>query len=166
MLRPYQRTKMNQSTHPITIPREYPPAPLVGVAVAVFNQTGEVLLVKRGRPPSLGMWGLPGGLLDLGESLADGGRREVWEECGIEIELGGLVDVFEPIQRDAQDRIQYHYVVIDFWARYVAGDPQAQDDAAAIAWVAVEELDNLKMTTETRAVIQKGYGLAMGKHSG
>lgn len=163
MLRPYPRTKMTRSTYPITLPREYPPAPLVGVAAAVFNETGEVLLVERGRPPSLGVWGLPGGLLDLGESLADGARREVWEECGVEIEIGGLADVFEPIQRDAEDRIQYHFVVIDFWARYVAGDPQAQDDAAAIAWISMEELDSLKITAETRAVIRKGYGLAMAR---
>jgi ADP-ribose pyrophosphatase YjhB (NUDIX family) len=133
----------------------------VGVAAAIFNMAGEVLLIQRGRPPGQGTWGLPGGLLDLGESLADGVRREVWEECGVEIEIGGLADVFEPIQRDAEDRIQYHYVVIDFWARYVAGDPQAQDDAAAVAWVTVDQLADLKMSAETRAVIRKGHLLAM-----
>lgn len=154
---------MSRSTHPITIPREYPPAPLVGVAAAVFNEAGEVLLVQRGRPPSQGMWGLPGGLLDLGESLADGVRREVWEECGVEIEIGGLADVFEPIQRDAEDRVQYHFVVIDFWARHLSGDPVAQDDAAAIGWVAVDQLDDLSMSAETRAVIRKAYTLATGE---
>jgi ADP-ribose pyrophosphatase YjhB (NUDIX family) len=150
---------MTRSSHPITIPREYPPVPLVGVAAAVFNEMGEVLLVERGRPPSQGMWGLPGGLLDLGESLADGVRREVWEECGVEIEIGGLADVFEPIQRDAEDRIQYHFVVIDFWARHISGDPIAQDDAAAVAWVAVDPMDNLPMSAETRAVIHKAHDL-------
>jgi 8-oxo-dGTP diphosphatase len=154
-----RRDTLSRSTYPISIPREYPPAPLVGVAAAVFNAAGEVLLVERGRPPSQGMWGLPGGLLDLGESLADGVRREVWEECCVEIEIGGLADVFEPIQRDVEDRIQYHFVVIDFWARHIGGDPQAQDDAAAVDWVAVDQLDDLPMSAETRAVIRKGYDL-------
>src|SRR5690606_18640378 len=123
-------TAMSHPTQPVTLPREYPPAPLVGVAAVIFNEAGDVLLVERGRPPSQGLWGLPGGLLDLGEALIEGVRREVREECGVEIMVGGLADVFEPIQRDIEDRVQYHFVVIDYWAYYVSGDPHADDDAA------------------------------------
>jgi 8-oxo-dGTP diphosphatase len=139
------------------IQREYPQAPLVGVAAAVFNEDGHVLLVKRGRPPGQGEWGLPGGLLDLGETLAEGAHREVAEECGIEIEIGGLADVFEPIQRDEAGRIQYHYVVVDFWAHHKSGDPLPADDAAAVAWVPVDQLETLAMRDETRLVIHKAH---------
>lgn len=144
-------------TYPVSIPREYPPAPLVGVAAAVFNEQGEVLLVERGRPPSQGLWGVPGGLLDLGETLAEGARREVREECGVEIEIGGLVHVFEPIQRDGDGRIQYHYVVVDFWASYAGGHPRPDDDAAAVAWVTLAQLDDLPMGEETRQVVRQGH---------
>ncbi len=106
----------HEAARPVTLSRRYPAAPLVGVAAAVFDATGRVLLVQRGRPPAAGSWGLPGGLLDLGEKLADGARREVREECGIEIAVGSVVGVFEPLQFDDQGRIEYHYVVVDFWA--------------------------------------------------
>jgi 8-oxo-dGTP diphosphatase len=142
---------------PVAIRREYPLAPLVGVAAAVFNEQGEVLLVERGRPPSQGQWGLPGGLLDLGETLAEGAHREVREECGIEIEIVGLADVFEPIQRDEAGRVQYHFVVVDFWARYLAGQLAPADDAAAVAWVPLDQIDSLTMSNETRLVIHKAH---------
>ena len=144
-------------TYPVTTPRRYPLAPLVGVATALFRDNGDVLLVQRGRPPAQGQWGLPGGLLDLGETLRDGAVREVREECGIEIALGEIVGAFEPIEVDDEGRIEYHFVVIDFWARYLSGEPVAQDDAAAIAWVALGELGEYAMTEETRGVIKKAH---------
>ena len=88
--------------------REYPEHPIVGVA-AVVLRAGQVLLVQRGREPAKGLWGLPGGMLELGETVAEGVRREVWEECGVEIEVGPLVGVFEPMQRDDAGRLRYHY---------------------------------------------------------
>jgi ADP-ribose pyrophosphatase YjhB (NUDIX family) len=142
---------------PITVSRRYPPAPLVGVGVAVFNDAGQVLLVKRGRPPRAGQWSLPGGLLDLGERLAAGARREVWEECAIEVEIGTLVATFEPIEWDTEGRVEYHYVVIDFWAKYLRGEAKAQDDAAEVAWVDVGALATLSLNPETVTVIQKAH---------
>lgn len=133
--------------------RRYPDAPLVGVAAAVFNAAGQVLLVQRGRPPRVGSWGLPGGLIDVGERLVDGAAREVREECGIEIEVMELVAVFEPIYHDDQGRIEYHYVVLDYWARYVSGEPVASDDAMAVAWVAMADLGDFQLLPETRSVI-------------
>jgi mutator protein MutT len=142
---------------PITVNRRYPAAPLVGVGVVVFNDQGDVLLVKRGRPPRAGQWSLPGGLIDLGERLADAARREVREECAIEIELGDLLTAFEPIEWDAEGRVEYHYVVIDYWACYLSGEAQAQDDAAALLWCAIANLAALNLRTETQQVILQAH---------
>jgi len=144
-------------TQPVTLDRRYPPAPLVGVAAAVFNGGGQVLLVRRGRPPRQGQWGLPGGLIDLGERLRDGVRREVAEECGIEIEVGGIVATFEPIQRDEEGRVEYHFVVIDYWARHVRGEAIAADDAAAVAWVGMDELGAYALSADTHGVVVKAH---------
>ncbi len=144
-------------TTPISVQRRYPPAPLIGVGVVVFNQDGHVLLVKRGRPPRAGQWSIPGGLIDVGELLADAARREVREECAIEIELGGQIAIFEPIERDAEQRVEYHYVIIDYWAKYVSGEAVAQDDAADLAWVATNALAPLNLRRDTEAVILDAY---------
>ena len=103
--------------------REYPSHPRVGVAAVVLRDN-QVLLVQRGREPGKGSWGLPGGMLELGETLAEGACREVMEECGVEIEVGPLVAVFEPMQRDEDGRLRFHYVVVDYLARYVSGEPR------------------------------------------
>ena len=144
-------------TTPVAVRRRYPDAPLVGVAAAVFNRNGEVLLVQRGRPPRQGSWGLPGGLIDLGERLAHGARREVYEECGIDIEVVDIVATFEPIMRDDDGRVEYHYVVIDFWARHLSGEATPQDDAAAVAWVAMERLDQYDLLHESCDVVERAY---------
>jgi len=134
--------------------REYPEHPIVGVA-AVVLRAGQVLLVQRGREPAKGLWGLPGGMLELGETVAEGVRREVWEECGVEIEVGPLVGVFEPMQRDDAGRLRYHYVVLDYLARYVGGELQAADDADDARWVSPAELERLPMLVETREMIKR-----------
>lgn len=145
------------TTYPVKARRRYPDAPLVGVGVAVFDTAGRILLVKRGNPPRAGQWGLPGGLVDLGERLADAARREVAEECAIEIDLGGIIGTFEPIEHDAEGQIEYHYVVVDFWARYRTGTAQAHDDAAALAWVAMSELDGYALNADSAGVVADAY---------
>lgn len=144
-------------TKPITVNRRYPAAPLVGVGVVVLNAQGEVLLVKRGKPPRAGEWSLPGGLIDLGERLEDAARREVQEECGIEIAIGGFVATFEPIIYDDAGEIEYHYVLIDYWATYVSGEVVAQDDATAVAWVTVPTLDQFNLRKDTLRVINDAH---------
>ena len=146
-------------TQPVTARRRYPDAPLVGVAAAVFNAAGEVLLAQRSRPPRAGSWGLPGGLLDLGETLEDGARREVSEECGVEVAIGGIAGVFEPITRDEEGRVEYHYVVIDYWATWTSGTPRAGDDAADVRWVALDELPAYALLPDSYAVVQRAYEL-------
>lgn len=139
--------------------REYPEHPIVGVA-AVVVRDDQVLLVQRGREPGKGLWGVPGGVLELGEAVVDGVRREVREECGIEIEVGPLLGVFEPRQRDDAGRLRYHYVVLDYLARYVSGELRAADDADDARWVALDALESLPMLAETRAMIRQGVELA------
>jgi ADP-ribose pyrophosphatase YjhB (NUDIX family) len=134
--------------------REYPEHPIIGVA-AIVLRGDQVLLVQRGREPAKGLWGLPGGMLELGETVAEGVRREVLEECGVEVEVGPLVGVFEPMQRDDDGRLRYHYVVLDYLARYAGGELQAADDADDARWVALDALERLPMLAETRAIIRK-----------
>lgn len=154
---------MKEPTYPIRARRHYPDAPLVGVGVAVFNHLGQVLLVRRGQPPRAGAWGLPGGLLDLGETLADGARRELREECLVEAELGGIAGIFEPIQRDAEGNVEYHYVVVDFWATYVSGEAVASDDVTAVAWVPMAQLDNYAVSPDSRQVIKDAFQCWQGR---
>ena len=155
-----------EATFPVTISREYPPAPLVAVAAVVLDDDGRVLMVERGRPPSQGMWALPGGLLDMGEAVRDGVVREVREETGAEIEVVELVDLFEPIHRDADGRIRYHFVVIDFWAHFRGGTVAPDDDAEQAAWVSLARLEDLPMEEATRRVVRKGHALWQKKEAG
>ena len=134
--------------------REYPSLPMVGVAAVVLRE-GQVLLVLRGREPAKGIWGIPGGLLELGETLAEGARREVLEECNVEIQVGPVVGVFEPMQRDPDGRLRYHYVVVDLLAHYLGGDLRAADDADDARWVDVGRLEELTILPETVAIIRK-----------
>jgi 8-oxo-dGTP diphosphatase len=123
--------------------REFPAQPLVGVGGVVLDAEGRVLLVRRGTAPLLGRWSLPGGLLELGETLAEGVKREVLEETGLNVLPEAIVDVIDRIYRyneegmsdEKQSRIQFHYVVVDYWCRVLSGDLKPASDAAEVAWV-------------------------------
>lgn len=156
---PASTTHLSAATQPVTAQRRYPGAPLIGVAAAVFNTQGAVLLVQRSQPPRAGSWGLPGGLLDLGELLEDGARREVREECSIEIAIGGVAGIFEPIMRDETGKVEYHYVVIDYWASWLSGEPHASDDAAAVCWVALDDLAPFALLPDSHGVVQRAHEL-------
>ena len=138
----------------MTDTREYPARPICGVGVVV-QKDDAVLLIQRGNPPRRGDWGLPGGVVELGETLRDAARREVCEECGIEIALGDLIDTFEVLQRGDAGRLQYHYIIIDFAAEYVGGDVCAASDVLDARWVEYPDLDAFVLPTKTREVIQK-----------
>jgi ADP-ribose pyrophosphatase YjhB (NUDIX family) len=139
--------------------REYPDNPLVGVG-AVIVEDGRVLLIRRGQAPLLGEWSLPGGVLECGETLREATIREASEETGLVVETGELLGVYERVIRSDDGRVRYHYVLIDFLCRSVAGNLKAASDAADARWFAPEDLDALNLARDTRDVI--GTGL-MGK---
>jgi ADP-ribose pyrophosphatase YjhB (NUDIX family) len=136
--------------------REYPARPIVGIGVAVLRPAAgepEVLLVRRGRAPSLGSWALPGGAQELGETAADAARREILEECGVvlgEVHLAANVD---SIHRDEQGRVRFHYTIIDFAALWQGGDAVPGDDVSEVAWVAVDALEPFRLWSEAHRVI-------------
>jgi len=135
--------------------REYPDNPLVGVG-AVIVEDNRVLLIRRGQPPLLGEWSLPGGVLECGETLCEATVREVREETGLVVETGEMLGVYERVIRSDEGRVRYHYVLIDFLCRAVGGDMKAGSDAADVRWVASEELDGLNLPHDTRDVIERG----------
>jgi 8-oxo-dGTP diphosphatase len=135
--------------------REYPETPLVGVG-AIIIEDGRVVLVKRGHPPLEGKWSIPGGVLEIGETLRKAAVREALEETGLAVEPGELLGVFERVIPDEQGRMRYHYVLIDFLCRRVAGELEAGDDASEVRWVRREELAGLELARETEEVILKG----------
>jgi ADP-ribose pyrophosphatase len=134
----------------------YPDHPLLAVGAVVIHQ-GRVLLVRRLRPPGQGQWAIPGGKVDLGETLAQAAEREILEETGLTIAAGEPVYTFEVIDRDEAGQVRYHYVIIDLAARYVAGDLRAGDDAEEARWVAPEELSVLEVHPRTRELLQKEF---------
>lgn len=143
------------------IQREYRDAPLVGVGALIWrSDLGQVLLVQRSREPSLGLWALPGGLVEIGETLAEALVREVAEETGLTVQPGPFIGSFEPIVRDDDGRVRFHYVVLDYLAFWQAGEPQAGDDASDVGWFTPSALDALPMSTATRAMVRKGIALA------
>ena len=132
--------------------REYPDRPIVGVG-AVIIQNGFVLLIRRGHAPMKGEWSLPGGALEVGETLDEGVRREVLEETGLQIEPVVIVDVFDRIARDQAGRVQYHYVLVDYLCRIAGGTTACGSDATDLRWAALDELGGL--APFTRKVIEK-----------
>jgi 8-oxo-dGTP diphosphatase len=136
--------------------REFPEVPLVGVG-AIIIEDARVVLVKRGHPPLQAEWSIPGGLLEVGELVREGAIREAREETGLTVEAGELLGVYDRVQRDTEQRVQYHYVLIDFLCRRVAGDLAAASDAAEVGWFSREELPALKLAEDTLEVIRKGF---------
>jgi 8-oxo-dGTP diphosphatase len=118
-----------------------------------------VLLERRGQPPKQDTWALPGGLIELGETAQEAVRREVREECGIEVEVGPVLGLFEPIEQQPDGRILYHFVVIDFLARYVSGDLLRGDDAAEVRWVAPTDVAGYELTPVGQEMVAKALAL-------
>jgi ADP-ribose pyrophosphatase YjhB (NUDIX family) len=135
--------------------REYPEMPFVGVG-AVIVQDGRVLLIRRGQPPLLGEWSLPGGVLECGETLREATVRETREETGLDVKTVDMLGVYERVIRSDDGRVRYHYVLIDFLCRPVAGELKSGSDAREARWFTTQEFPGANLSADTLEVIHRG----------
>jgi len=138
------------------IKRHYPEQPLVGVGAVIFRGE-EVLLVRRAQEPALGEWSLPGGLVELGETLTEALRRELLEETGLTVAIRGIAAVLERIYRDDAGGIPYHYVLVDFLCDYIGGDITAASDINAAHFFPVNDLPRDHLPPFTAQVIRRAW---------
>ena len=134
------------------IDRRYPTRPIVGVGTVVMD-SDMVLMIKRGKPPRQGSWSLPGGAQELGETIREAARREVREETGLEIGIFGLIDVVDSVRSDADDKIEYHYTLIDLAGYSVGGTLMAGGDAQDCRWFTRTEINAMDIWSETKRII-------------
>jgi ADP-ribose pyrophosphatase len=134
--------------------RLYPRLPVAGVGVVVFNK-GRLLLVKRGNEPNKGKWSIPGGGIELGETIKEAAQREVFEECSVKIKIMRVLDAADNIVRDNDGRIRYHYAIIDLLANYIGGDLKAQSDAQDCGWFMPEEVAGMDITPILRTMLEQ-----------
>ncbi|GBC60505.1 NUDIX hydrolase [Desulfonema ishimotonii] len=135
---------------------EYPDFPRVGVGAVVFKNEC-VLLVRRGNPPAKDMWAIPGGRLELGESLQMAAEREILEETGVVIRAGEPAFTFDAIIRDDDGTVRFHYVIVDLLAEYVSGVPWPGDDALEARWVSADEIATLAVNSATRKLLRRHF---------
>jgi ADP-ribose pyrophosphatase YjhB (NUDIX family) len=142
---------------------EYPERPIVGVGAVVVHD-GRALIVKRAHDPRKGEWSLPGGRVELGETLVDATRREILEESGLEVTVGDIVEVFDRIHQ-ADGRVRYHFVIVDFLCVWTGGLLRAGDDAEDAAWVTGEEAEAYGVNEHAVRVLRKGLAMAAAASS-
>lgn len=139
--------------------REYPKQPLVGVG-AIIVQRGRIALIKRGKPPLMGEWSIPGGMLELGETVRHGVEREALEETGLVVQARELLGVFDRIVCDAEGQFSYHYVLVDFLCEVISGELCAGHDACDADWFTPEQVASLPLAADTAQVIHLGFSKA------
>lgn len=135
----------------------YPDCPRVAVGAVVFKDNS-VLLVRRAQPPSQNIWAIPGGSVEIGETLQAAAEREILEETGVKIRAGEPVFTFDYIDRDKAGRIRFHYVIVDLMADYISGEPNAGDDAADARWVSSGAIGGLAVSKMTRRLLNSRFG--------
>lgn len=133
---------------------EYPDGPQSAVGAIVIRGK-EVLLVKRNNPPGRGLWSIPGGCVELGETLQEAAEREIREETGVIIRATKPVYTFDVIERDDEGRIRFHYVIVDLLAEYMSGKPHPRSDVCEARWVQAQELEQLHVSKITEKVLKK-----------
>jgi 8-oxo-dGTP diphosphatase len=136
--------------------RRYPSRPFLGVG-ALIIEDGRILLVERGKEPLKGFWSIPGGIVETGEKLEEGIRREVLEETGLDVEPYSMFEIFERIIPDGEGKPEYHYVLIDYLCRRLSGEPAAASDVSRVAWVSENELSRYRITEGTLGVIERAF---------
>jgi ADP-ribose pyrophosphatase len=133
---------------------EYPDRPRVAIGGVVIKDD-RVLLVRRGKPPAFGEWAIPGGSVELGETLKQAVERELREETGIIVRAGEVCHLFEAVKRDDHGLVQFHYVIIDLMADHLSGEPAPASDVTEAAWLAPEDLEESDINTSTLALLRK-----------
>jgi 8-oxo-dGTP diphosphatase len=136
------------------VKRLYPTQPVVGVGAIVLRK-GEILLEQRGNEPARGQWTIPGGVVEIGESLEDAVRRETKEETGLDVQHAHLIDVVDQVHLDQKGSIEYHYVIIDYVVTVKSGEPHAASDAKALRWVPIGEVEGYNLTPSFRRFFVK-----------
>ena len=139
--------------------RQYPERPIVGVG-AVIVDDGKVVLVKRKYEPLKGQWSLPGGMVEIGETLETALAREMLEETALRVEVGPVIEVFDRIMHDEERRVRYHFVLIDYLCWPVAGTLQAGSDVEEAIWAQPATLGDYALTEKATSVIARGLTLA------
>lgn len=133
-------------------PRHYPHRPVLAVSVALWAGS-RVLLVRRARAPLAALWSFPGGVVEIGERLKEAAAREVREETGLEVEIGEAIERAEVIRRDADGRVERHYVIVVFAGRRISGEERPGDDADAVRWVDMSDLRHYELTPDTARIL-------------
>jgi ADP-ribose pyrophosphatase len=128
----------------------------VAVGAIVFNDS-KILLVRRAKPPAEDLWAIPGGSVEIGETLKAAAEREILEETGIRICAGEPVLAFDVLDRDGDGRVRFHYVIVDLMAEYLQGEPQAGDDALEASWVSADELKKLNVSSTTLDLLKTRF---------
>ena len=134
--------------------KEYPKHPIVGVG-AIIIQNGKILIVRRGSEPGKGKWSVPGGLVELGETVEQTVVREVKEECGLDVEVDRLIDVVDSMTFDGNGKLKYHFVILDFFVKLKGGELKPGDDAKEALWVPVEEVEKYDLTKTFRDFLKR-----------
>jgi len=143
-------------------PRQYPDRPFVGVGGVILD--GErVVLIRRRSPPLAGEWSLPGGIVEVGETLEACVARELLEETGLHVDVGSVIEVFDRITHDAAGRVEYHYVLVDYLCRATAGALRGGSDVDAAKWVSMSDLAEYRLPKKATTIIRRGRELADAK---
>jgi len=132
--------------------REYPESPIIGVGGVIFHGPF-FLLVKRNQDPGKGDWSLPGGVVELGETLTDALKREIQEEISVGIEIGGLARLLDRIVYDQDKKVQYHYVIADYWGWKISGEPQPASDVSDACFVELTRVEKMGLQREVEETI-------------
>jgi 8-oxo-dGTP diphosphatase len=138
----------------VNMTREYPKTPRLGVGAVVIHRS-KVLLVCRAQEPCKGEWTFPGGLVELGETLRQAAERETFEETGIRIRAGEVLEVVDSLVKGTGGRLRFHYSIVDVVCRYLSGSPRPGDDVSDVAWIPIKEARRMPLAGVTAQVLKK-----------
>ncbi|MGB6482937.1 MAG: NUDIX hydrolase [Candidatus Acidiferrales bacterium] len=142
--------------------REYPERPIIAVGGVVIHDS-QVLLIRRGQPPLEGRWSIPGGILEIGETIAEGIERELKEETGIQVRVLDLIEIYENVLRDKENEPRYHFVILDYLCEFAEGTARPGGDVTEVVWTSEQQLGSLAVTGAAKRVIRKAFSAVRGR---